>query len=105
MLLEKHGFSVQEDIIYKDGNLIVYKNDIAYKFEFEVKVPLSVIFNREGDCLEISTRAPEDKDQSEEDTEDAGPGTAAKEVRPQGSGEDMVAEIVDMISEINKEGE
>ncbi len=55
MLLEKHSFTLQEEIDYKDGDLVVYKDNIAYKFDFEIKVPLSVIFNREGECLEIST--------------------------------------------------
>ena len=55
MLLEKHSFTLQEEIDYKEGDLVVFNNDIAYKFDFEIKVPLSVIFNRQGECLEIST--------------------------------------------------
>ncbi|RLC18590.1 MAG: hypothetical protein DRH93_16415, partial [Deltaproteobacteria bacterium] len=55
MLLEKHSFTLQEEIDYKNGDLIVHNDTIAYKFDFEIKVPLSVIFNREGECLEIST--------------------------------------------------
>jgi len=55
MLLEKHSFTLQEEIDYKNGDLVVYNDNIAYKFDFEIKVPLSVIFNREGECLEIST--------------------------------------------------
>lgn len=54
MLFEKHHLTLQEEIDYKNGDLVVYKDQIAYKFDFEVKVPLSVIFNREGDCLELS---------------------------------------------------
>ena len=69
MLLEKHSFTLQEEIDYKDGDLIVYKDDIAYKFEFEIKVPLSVIFNREGDCLEISTVRDDFDDESGDDDE------------------------------------
>ncbi len=49
LLLEKHKFTLQEEIDYKNGNLIVYNDNIAYKFDFEIKVPLSVIFNREGE--------------------------------------------------------
>jgi hypothetical protein len=70
MLLEKHNFTLQEDIDYKDGDLVVYNDDIAYKFEFEIKVPLSVIFNREGECLKISTHRDDLED--EDDLEDAG---------------------------------
>ena len=59
MLLDKHNFEVQDDIEYKDGNLIVYNNEIAYKFDFQIKVPLSVIFNLGGEFLSISTTKEE----------------------------------------------
>ncbi len=55
LLLEKHKITLQEEIDYKDGDLIVHNNNIAYKFNFEIKVPLSLIFNRDGQCLELST--------------------------------------------------
>ncbi len=110
MLLEKHGFIVQEDVDYKDGNLIVHKNEIAYKFEFEIKVPLSVIFNRTGECLEISTQGDDgdadfegDLDPAANDPDDS----SDLSVRPPETGRDaqMASEIVDMISEINEQGE
>lgn len=115
MLLDRHGFTVEDEVDYKDGNLIVHNNEIAYKFEFEIKVPLSVIFNREGDCLEMSTRST-DEDTPIEDLqiEDAQIGSSPlaidqsaealdKNTPPRGS--EMASEIADMISEINSEGE
>ncbi|WDP92989.1 MAG: hypothetical protein HUN04_26005 [Desulfobacter sp.] len=110
MLLDKHGFSVQDDVDYKDGNLIVHNNEIAYKFDFEIKVPLSVIFNREGECLEISTRKEDDPAAGEEDepgeaTMENGPLSGMPPEERQARGGEMVSEIADMISEINKEGE
>ncbi len=96
---------------YKDGNLIVHNNAIAYKFDFEIKVPLSVIFNREGECLKISTDKTDGSDLEADDMsvlEDLESETAAKGKEssdsPVSRDEDMVSEIVDMISEINKEG-
>ena len=110
MLLEKHGFVVQEDVDYKDGNLIVHNNQIAYKFEFEIKVPLSVIFNRDGECVEISTRRDDPEDGTEdleEPDEVTGEDSPDLPTAPQASGKagEMASEIADMISEINKEGE
>lgn len=126
MLLEKHGFTVQEDVDYKDGNLIVHKNEIAYKFEFEIKVPLSVIFNRTGECLEISTQGDDEDDfpdgedsmveasmddptddPTEDPTEDPIKDSPGIVVKPQETGRSgqMASEIVDMISEINEQGE
>lgn len=102
MILEKHGFSVQDDVVYKDGNLIVHKNEIAYKFDFEIKVPLSVIFNRDGECLEISTQKGADHSNVNENRGDIDqPSTKVKDNGSQRKSEDMVSEIIDMISEIN----
>lgn len=108
MLLDKHGFVVQEDVDYKEGNLVVHNNQIAYKFEFEIKVPLSVIFNREGECLDISTQ----RDEPDEDIEPMeGPVDEMDETdidaapKVPGKAGEMASEIADMISEINKEGE
>lgn len=123
MLLDKHGFVVQEDVDYKDGNLVVHNNEIAYKFEFEIKVPLSVIFNRNGECLEISTQRDETGSEDEMDfgqgTEGTGEELLSVEEQdalidvpepdtakpPSGRVGEMASEIADMISEINKEGE
>ncbi|GEM_PF-671270 len=55
MLLEKHKFAMQDEVDYKKGDLVVYHDQIAYKFDFDIKVALSVVFGRDGRCLEIST--------------------------------------------------
>ncbi len=104
LLLEKHQFTLQEEIDYKDGDLIVHNDAIAYKFDFEIKVPLSVIFNREGDCLGLSTlRDDFDEDGKEsamqEDEEIIIPGNNIKTDDKVGQ---MASDIADMISEINE---
>lgn len=102
-LLDKHNFEVQDDIEYKDGNLIVYNNEIAYKFDFQIKVPLSVIFNRSGECLSMSTTREEEV---LEDNEDVEIQKASTTQPPDGGSdkkkvEEMAVEIADLISEIN----
>ena len=110
MLLDRHGFTVQDDVDYKDGNLVVHNNEIAYKFDFEIKVPLSVIFNRNGECLDISTQRDDFQDGADDDLSDpdipgdTGPDPEGPVDRQDRTGE-MASEIADMISEINKEGE
>ncbi len=118
MLLDKHGFSVQDDVEYKDGNLVVHNNEIAYKFDFEIKVPLSVIFNRDGECLEMSTQSETQSmnedfplDQNPVEGIDSLPADLSSEQssgeQPEreksGKGRQMASEIADMISEINSE--
>ena len=103
MLLDKHNFEVQDDIEYKDGNLIVYKNEIAYKFDFEIKVPLSVIFNRSGECLSMSTTRGKETLENREDVESQNPqATQTFNGEPDKEKiEEMAVEIADLISEIN----
>ncbi len=55
MLFEKHKLIMQEEVDYKKGDIVVHNDQIAYKFDFDIKVPLSVIFGRDGKCLEISS--------------------------------------------------
>ena len=102
MLLEKHSFTLQDEIDYKNGDLIVYNDNIAYKFDFEIKVPLSVIFNRQGECLEISTLRDDFEEKGEDDllheentTPPISHGQEDKVAR-------MASNIADMISEINQ---
>lgn len=102
MLLEKHSFTLQEEIDYKKGDLVVHNDTIAYKFDFEIKVPLSIIFNREGECLEISTI----RDDFEEEDEGFMPreeedGTSMNPERKDKVAQ-MASNIADMISEINQ---
>ncbi len=106
LLLEKHQFAIQDEVDYKEGNLIVHNNQIAYKFDFEIKVPLSVIFNRQGECLEISTlRDGEDEGAlssgKNDETHVPGSDTPAKMRNSDKVGQ-MASNIADMIAEINR---
>ena len=98
MLIEKHSFTLQEEIEYKNGDLVVYNDNIVYKFNFEIKVPVSVIFNKQGECLEISTLEKNFEEQGRQKANTAppvSPGQDDKVAR-------MASNIADMISEINQ---
>ncbi|MFO7784106.1 MAG: hypothetical protein ACQET7_09505 [Thermodesulfobacteriota bacterium] len=53
LFMEQHRLPLGEDVSYKKGDLVVHENRIAYLLEFEVKVPLSMILDREGNCVTI----------------------------------------------------
>lgn len=101
LLLEKHSFTLQEEIDYKDGDLVVYNDNIAYKFDFEIKVPLSVIFNRQGECLKMSTLRDDFEDENEEALfQEENPTPPIKPEQNDKVGQ-MASNIAGMISEIN----
>ena len=99
MIIEKHNFKLPEEIEYKNGDLVVHNDNIVYKFKCEIKVPVSVIFNKQGECLDILTQ---NEDSGEQDRDDL-----PQEVRPEKDDKvaRMASNIADMISEINQEDE
>ncbi len=58
LFMEQHHLPLGEDVSYKKGDLVVHENKIAYLLEFEVKVPLSMLLDREGNCITIRAAAP-----------------------------------------------
>ncbi|MGD8542884.1 MAG: hypothetical protein PVI39_11385 [Desulfobacteraceae bacterium] len=53
---DQHHLSLRDDVDYKSGDLVIFENRIAYKLDFEVRVSLSVFFDRQGNYLKLDTR-------------------------------------------------
>lgn len=60
---EKHQLSIEDEVEYREGDLVVHDNQIAYKLDFDVKVTLTVLFDRNGDYLSLVTSADFHKDE------------------------------------------
>lgn len=56
IVADKHHLCLRDDVDYKSGDLVVVENQIAYKLDFEVRVSLSVLFDRQGNFLKLDTR-------------------------------------------------
>ena len=54
IFLKEHNLGIEEDITYKRGDIVAVDNQIAYKLEFELKINLSVLLNRNGEYLSIN---------------------------------------------------
>jgi len=52
---EKHHLSIQDDVQYRQGDLVVHNDGIAYKLDFDVKVTLSILLDRTGNYLDFTT--------------------------------------------------
>ena len=54
---EQHNLGIDEDVQYRRGDIVVHNNQVAYSLEFEVKVTVSVMMDRDGN--HISVRLPD----------------------------------------------
>lgn len=104
LLREKHNIGLQDDVDFKNGDITVFDNQIAYKLDFDVKITLTVVFDRKGNCLKLSAAGDEEEEKKEDvsDPEINEPIEQVSEERQENSGVNSIAsEIAGMISEIN----
>ena len=102
LLLEKHNFSLEDEVDYQKGDLVVFNDQIAYKFDFHIKVPLSVVFGRDGNCLEISTAGFEDKEPQTDISPEDTVSTTTSSISTTQVSPGMVSSIAELISDINQ---
>ena len=64
---EKYCISIQDDGAYRQGDIVVYNNNVAYDLKFDVRATISVLFDRSGNYLAIksSTEAEEQLKQAD----------------------------------------
>ena len=126
MLMEKHKLTLQDDVDYKKGDLVVYKNQIAYQLDFEIKVGLSILFDRNGECLEITTTGDAQYMESDDSFSFSGEAAEAEETAAAAAEEEefgeaeedfpgerekkdglagMASNLADMMKDINREDE
>lgn len=121
---DKHHLSIHDNVEYKEGDLVVYDNQVAYQLDFDVKVPLSILIDRMGNFLAIKASSgssetypettPADISEpgglepinlseslSEEKSDQASFSDPEKE--PAENISQMATEVAQMISEINEE--
>lgn len=96
ILFDKYGVALDDAIDYENCDLVIYNDEIVYKFEYEIKLPMSVLLNKKGRCLDI-TAQPDDL--KEKDTSLPKSGEQDDKVTQ------MASDIADMIFEINREDE
>ena len=65
IFLKEHNLGIEEDIEYKKGDIVAFQDQIAYKLEFEVKVNLSVLLDRNGDYISVTISGKQDNGESQ----------------------------------------
>jgi len=52
---QRHNLGIEEDVEYKRGDIVVHNNQVSYKLEFNVNVVLSILLDRDGKYISVST--------------------------------------------------
>jgi hypothetical protein len=52
---DKHRLQIEDDVEFRHGDMVVHENQVAYQLDFDVKVILSVVFDRNGRYLSLNT--------------------------------------------------
>lgn len=55
IIRKEHNLDIEEDVEYQKGDIVVYNDQVAYKLEFNVNVILSVLLDRKGNYISITS--------------------------------------------------
>lgn len=69
---EEHGLGIDEEVEYKKGDMVVHEGNIAYQLDFEVKVTISVLLDRNGNYISVALSNGAREDREEETHEISG---------------------------------
>ncbi len=92
-----HNLTIEEEVEYKQGDLVVHENRVAYKLDFDIKVRLSIVIDREGNYLSITHSGDRVNLLPEVQTPEEQPAQKIEQPRETGSGYE--AALLDMDSE------
>ena len=62
---EKHKIAIEDDIEYTKGDIVIHNNTVAYELNFEVKLILSLLCDRNGSYLAVKTSLDTDELQND----------------------------------------
>jgi len=52
---QAHQLGIEDNVEYKNGDIVVYNGQVAYKLEFDVNIVLAVLLDREGNYLSVTS--------------------------------------------------
>ena len=52
---EKHRMEIQDEAEYRQGDIVVYNNSAAYRLNYDVKVTFSILLDKSGGFLALTT--------------------------------------------------
>jgi hypothetical protein len=71
IIKEKHHLDIEEDVAFRKGDLVALGNKVGYKLDFDVRLTLSILLDREGNYISTGTgKSSEDLSSDIEETPD-----------------------------------
>jgi hypothetical protein len=101
---ETYAVEAKEELSHKAGKIVAVDSSIAYRFDFDLRVSLSILMSRDGRLLGM--HSPELKARKTQDKASPGKGLSGDAESARGKemtekAEKKAAEIARMLSEIN----
>lgn len=60
ILREKFSIELHDDVAFSGGDMVIHDEELAYKLNFDVRITLSLIFDRTGNFLSASSEKEDD---------------------------------------------
>ncbi|MEJ2726868.1 MAG: hypothetical protein P8175_19990 [Deltaproteobacteria bacterium] len=60
---KNHNLEIQGEVKYKRGDILVRNHEIAYELDFDVKVSVSILMDRNGNFLSVENRGAHEEGQ------------------------------------------
>ena len=55
---EEHNLPLDDDVRYKRGDIVIHDDQIVYQLDFDVKVSVSLLLDRAGNCIAFRAQEP-----------------------------------------------
>lgn len=52
---QAHQLKIEDNVEYKNGDIVVHNGQVAYQLEFDVNIVLSVLLDREGNYISVTS--------------------------------------------------
>jgi hypothetical protein len=82
---KQHNLEIQEEVEYRKGDIVSHDSAVAYRLDFEVKVNLSILIDRQGNFLSVKSGALTSAEEPLDN--DRGKKTDSSEGNPEAAGE------------------
>jgi len=100
---DNYDVDTDDNLEHKSGNIVIHNGEIAYQMDFDLKVHISVVLDRNGESIAIDSSQLNSRKLHTDGSPalDEPPGTPPEQNR-QAENVRKASEIAQMISEINK---